>query len=149
LNHPLYTLLLNQLTEKPDLAAVQNRHPLAEEWPVILTHIHTYRNQMQHFTISDGTHTLICTTNIPDVESRIKQMELGSIIHIIGADIRFSETHKQYTATIQQVCTLKEYDDRIKLQQEAQRMRMEWLKQQHALEEALTGAAGVLEPVLA
>ncbi len=130
MNQQLYNILVSQLSDKPNLADIQERHPLAETWPVILKEIKTFRNQMQHFVIDDGQSQCICTTTLPDVETKVKQMELGSIIHIVGADIRFSEANKQYIADVQEVCTLKQYDDRMKQQEEAKRQRMEWLKQQ-------------------
>lgn len=147
-------MLLTQLAEKPNLAGIQDKHPLAEAWPVLLADIKTFRSQMQHFVISDGQTQTICTTTLPDVEAKIKQMELGSIIHVIGAEIKYSEAHKQYVVDVQEVCTLKEYDDRIKEQAEIQRQRQEWLKQQQEKEEALLSANTVdadteKEPALA
>ncbi len=131
----LYNLVISQLAEKPDLSIVQNRLPVPEEWPLVVENISTYRKHLEYFQVSDGQNSAMCFTAVPELQQKIVSMEIGTILHLIGAETRFDDDRKFYVVELQDVCTLKEYDDRLKDQEKAEAERRAWLKSQGYLEE--------------
>ncbi len=143
----LYAAITQHLPEQPDLAIIQQRQPLPEQWPVMLVAIHTQRGWLTSIEVSDGAHTVHCTTTIPDVAKRLMTMESGTIVHVLGGEPRHSEAHSAYVLDIQQVCTLKEYDTLVKTRAEEDQRRAE--QQQAWLEETYgdgTDTAGPQAP---
>lgn len=138
----LYQTITQHLSESPDVSIIQQRQPLPEEWPLILTAIHTQRGWLTSVEMSDGEHTVHCTTTIPDLAKRLMTMELGTIVHILGGEARFSEAHKAYVVDIQQICTLKEYDTLLKNRSEEEQRRAEqhkaWLEETYGSNTALS-----------
>lgn len=129
----LYQLLLTQLPEPPDLTCVQQRLPLPEHWPVVLKAFDMRRGAMESFTITDGKADAICLSKVPDVVSRLATMEIGTVLHILGGEIRHSDVYKTYVVDVQDICTLKEYDALLKQRERETRRKTE--KHQAWLEE--------------
>ncbi len=136
LDFTLYNLLTSQLPEPPDLSIVQSKHPLPEVWPVVVKEIVHFRKQLQYFIVSDGRQEVFCFTKVPEIEDKVAVLELGSIIHLIGAETRFSDKEKRYVVDFEEICTLKEYDNRVKQQAEDENNRRIWLKEQGYLDES-------------
>lgn len=119
----LYRLLAQQLSPSPDLTIIQQGLPLPEEWPVVLERIETYRKQVQYFTVTDGSVSVICTSTVPDLYDRITGTELGTIIHLLGAKTFYHQQHKRYVTQIEDFATLKQYDEHLRMVQEAEARR--------------------------
>lgn len=120
----LYRLLVQQLSSRPELSLVKQGQPLPEEWPVVLDKIVTYRKQILHFTVTDGKTSLICQSDMPDLYDRIATIELGTIIHLLGARPVFSQQHHGYVANIEDFVTLKQYDEHLRQIREAEARRL-------------------------
>ncbi len=131
----LYNIVISQLAEAPDLSIVQNKQPIPEAWPLVVKEVSNFRKQLQHFTVFDGKATAFCFTNVPEIEARVAALEIGSIIHLIGAETRFNDEKKCYVVDFEEICTLKEYDNRMKQQVEDEKNRLIWLKEQGYIEE--------------
>ncbi|MDH4378318.1 MAG: hypothetical protein QE263_00215 [Vampirovibrionales bacterium] len=129
----LYQLLLTQLPEPPDLTCVQQRQPLPEHWPVVLKAFDMRRGAMESFTITDGKTEVICLSRVPDVVARLATMEIGTVLHILGGEIRHSEMYKTYVVDVQDICSLKDYDALLKQRERETRRKTE--KHQAWLEE--------------
>lgn len=129
-----YQILKQQLTEPPDLSIIQSKHPLPENWPVLLHSIQTFRKQMNSFTISDGNKTVLCVSTLPEVYEKVTSMELGTIIHLMGADTVYDNDRRAYILDVHSVFTLKEYDDHLKFQQKKEMERLALLREQDYLE---------------
>ncbi|MDX2085543.1 MAG: hypothetical protein SFZ03_09160 [Candidatus Melainabacteria bacterium] len=130
-----YDILTQQLSERPDLSVVQQRQPIPEDWPVLLHRVQWFRKQVQQFFVSDGRVSVICRSNLPDVYNKIAVLEIGTIIHLIGCETIYDGEHKCYVADVQDVFTLKEYDDRLKAIHQAEAERLARLREQGFLEE--------------
>jgi hypothetical protein len=120
----LYNLLLSQLSERPDLRIVQNRQPVPEAWPLVLHSFQTFRKQIQAFTVSDGRHTATIVSRLTDVYDRVATMEVGTIIHLIGSEALFDNDRNCYVLDVQDVLTLKSYDERLKEIRQAEEERL-------------------------
>jgi hypothetical protein len=120
----LYRLLTQQLPDTPDLSVVQRRLPVPEEWPLVLKSFQTFRKQMKSFTVTDGTHAAICISGLPELYDKVAAMEIGTIVHLIGAETVFNDEHKGYVLDLHDVYTLKEFDDHLKRLQQAEAERM-------------------------
>ncbi|MBY0450034.1 MAG: hypothetical protein K2X01_05350 [Cyanobacteria bacterium] len=135
----LYTILIQQLSEQPDLSIVQDRQLIPEHWPVILTEILSFRKQIQGFVVSDGKHQVVCVSSLPEVYERVSSLELGTIIHLIDPELRQDEPNRRYNIDVKDICTLKEFDERLKNQQleakRAEEERLAWLREQGFLDE--------------
>jgi len=126
----LYQAVITHLPEPPNVAVVQERHPLPESWPVILSAVNTGRGgYLQSVEVSDGTHTVHCTTTVPEVANRLVSLEPGTVIHVLGGEVRYSEAHRAYVLDVENVCTLKEYDTLLKQRQAAADERAEQQRQ--------------------
>lgn len=130
-----YNIILSQLDDAPNLSAVQQRTPLPEHAPVVLKEVVRRRGHLEHFVITNGTHDVVCTTTVPDLQKRIMGLELGTIFHLIGAEVTYSEPHHAFILVIDNVCTLKEYDTRLKQEQAEKARRQAWLKAQGYLDD--------------
>jgi hypothetical protein len=135
LNLTLYQILIDQLPDKPNLSVVQERHPLPENWPVMLKSIDSFRKQVQGFVVTDGENELYCTSNLPEAYNKVNAMELGTIFHLMGPQPYFSDPRKQYCVDIHDVYTLKEFDDYMKHQQQLEMERLARLREQDYLEQ--------------
>ena len=135
----LYTVLIQQLSEQPNLSIVQDRQLIPEHWPVILTEILSFRKQIQGFVVSDGQHQVVCVSSLPEVYERVSSLELGTIIHLIDSELRQDEPNRRYNMDVKDICTLKEFDERLKYQQleakRAEEERLAWLREQGFLDE--------------
>lgn len=132
----LYRLVISHLSDAPDLAIVQDRQPVPEEWPLILRETVTQRGQFQYFVVTDGVRDVQCVTHVPDLQRKVMGLEAGAIIHLIGAEIRFDDTCRAYILDVQDTCTLKEFDTRLKQRQREQAERLAWMKAQGYLDDA-------------
>ncbi len=145
LDFTLYNIVTSQLPEPPDLSVIQEKSPLPETWPVMVRQIVNFRKQLQYFIVSDGTKEVLCFTKVPEIEEKVASLEIGSIIHLIGAETRFSDKEKRYVVDFEEICTLKEYDNRMKEQVEIENNRLVWLKEQGYIEDtdysAVTGVS--------
>ncbi len=139
----MYAAITQHLPEAPNLAIVQQRQPLPEQWPVMLVAIHTQRGMLTSIEVGDGTHTAHCTTSIPDLAQRLTTMEAGAIVHVLGGEPRHSDAHGAYVLDIQQVCTLKEYDTLVKNRAKEDQRRAE--QQQAWLEETYGDGASTIQ----
>jgi hypothetical protein len=132
----LYRLLIQHLTPPPDLSLVkQEGHLLAEEWPVVLDKIITYRKQVQHFTVTDGKSSVMVVSDVPDLYERITATEIGTIIHLLGAKVAYNQQHKTYVVHVEDFATLKQYDEHLREVREAEarrRAELELLNQELA-----------------
>lgn len=130
---PLYQAVTAHLPTPPNVGIVQERQPLPEDWPVMLAAIHTGRGgYLETVEVTDGVSSVHCVTRIPDVANRLVGFEPGTMLHILGGEVRYSDAHQAYILDIEQVCTLKEYDALLK-QREAQQteqaaQQREWLE---------------------
>lgn len=135
----LYQILIQQLSEQPNLAIVQDRQLIPEHWPVILTEILSFRKQIQGFVVSDGSNQVVCVSSLPEVYERVSSLELGTIIHLIDPELRQDEPNRRYNIDVKDICTLKEFDERLKNQQleakRAEEERLAWLKEQGFLDD--------------
>jgi hypothetical protein len=131
----LYEILIQQLPERPDLSVVQKRQPIPEDWPVLLTRVQLFRKQVQQFVVTDNNVTVICRSRLPEVYDKIVSMELGTIIHLIGTEITFDSERKCYIADVQNIYTLKEYDEHLKVIRQAEEERLAKLREDNFLEE--------------
>lgn len=129
----LYSILSQQLTPRPDLAQVAQGQLLPEEWPVVLSKIVTYRKKFQYFTVTDGRTTLICNSDVPDFCDRVTRVELGTIIHLLGAKTVYSTQHKCYVVLAEEFATLKQYDEHLRSIREAEARRLADLHDEMAL----------------
>lgn len=120
----LYHILVQQLSPAPDLACIDQGALLPEEWPVVLEKIVTYRKQVRHFTVTDGKRSVICTSDVPDLYSRIAATELGTIIHLLGAKTTYNQTAHQYCVQVEDFATLKQYDEHLRRIREAEARRL-------------------------
>jgi hypothetical protein len=129
-----YRLLVQHLSPPPDLAPVkQQGQLLPEEWPVVLDKIVTYRKKIQHFTVSDGKTSIVCTSDVPDLYDRIATVEVGTIIHLLGARSVFSPQQRGYVANVEDFVTLKQYDEHLRQIREAEARRLADLHDELAL----------------
>jgi hypothetical protein len=120
----LYRLLVQQLSSRPDLSLVKQGQPMPEEWPIVLDKIATYRKQILHFTVNDGKTSIICISDMPDLYERIATIELGTIIHLLGARPVFSPQHQGYVVNVEDFVTLKQYDEHLRQIREAEARRL-------------------------
>lgn len=120
----LYNILTQQLSPPPDLSQVKQGQLLPEEWPVVLEKISTFRKQVRFFTITDGRHSVICHSNVPDLYDRITATELGTIIHLLGSRTVFDPQHRCYILYIEDFATLKQYDEHLRRIREAEARRL-------------------------
>ncbi|MBK8189554.1 MAG: hypothetical protein IPK79_03805 [Vampirovibrionales bacterium] len=143
----LYRLVISHLSDEPDVAIVQSRQPVPEEWPLILQETATLRGQFQHFLVSDGKRAVQCVTAVPDLQRKVMNMEAGAIIHLIGAEVRFDDATRTYILDVQDTCTLKEFDTRLKQREREQAERLAWMKAQGYLDDAAElGASSASAP---
>lgn len=120
----LYRILTQQLSPAPDLSRVKQGQLLPEEWPVVLEKITSYRKKVQSFTITDGSTSVICMSDVPDLYDRIAATELGTIIHLLGARTIFSQASRTYVLQIEDYVTLKQYDEHLRQIREAEALRL-------------------------
>ncbi len=120
----LYRLLVQQVSPPPDLSLVKQGQLLSEAWPVVLERITSYRKQVQHFTVTDGATSIICTSDAPDLYMRINTTELGTIIHLLGAKTVYSQAHRGYIVQIEDFASLKQYDEHLRKIHEAEARRL-------------------------
>lgn len=124
----LYRLVIAQLAEAPDLQVIQQPHPCPEDWPLVLSRVERFRGQIQRFFVSDGETEVACTSTMIDVYDKITGLDLGAIIHLKGALPRFHEPDKRYQLEVDQVLTLKEYDEELKAEKAREAKRRAKLK---------------------
>ncbi len=120
----LYRILTQQLSPAPDLSCVKQGQLLPEEWPVVLERITSYRKKVQSFTVTDGTTSVVCTSDVPDLYDRIAATELGTIIHLLGARTVFNPSSRTYALQIEDYVTLKQYDEHLRRIREAEALRL-------------------------
>jgi hypothetical protein len=120
----LYRILTQQLSPTPDLSRVKQGQLLPEEWPVVLEKITSYRKKVQSFTITDGSVSVICMSEVPDLFDRIAATELGTIIHLLGARTVFSPASRTYVLQVEDFVTLKQYDEHLRQIREAEALRL-------------------------
>lgn len=125
----LYRLLTQQVSPPPDLSLVKQGHLLPEEWPVVLEKIISYRKKVQHFTVTDGKTSVVCTSDVPDLYDRITATEIGTIIHLLGARTVFTQASRSYTVQIEDFATLKQYDEHLRKVREAEARRQAELQE--------------------
>jgi hypothetical protein len=126
----LYSFLVRQLQdghldEPIDLSIVQHRRPIPEAWPVVFTGIVTFRKSIRYFTVSDGRTTVACYGSVPDeLYERVAHLEPGAILHLIDAEPRFNAEQNAYVLDVQDVMSLKAYENHVNAMrtQEAERM---------------------------
>jgi hypothetical protein len=135
----LYNLLIQQLPEPPDLSIILDRHPMPEEWPVVLEKLETFRKQTRSFQVTDGKRSITCISTLPEVYERVSALELGTIVHLIGCETVFDDDRRTYVLDVQSVCTLKEYDDYLKEQHQREMERLAYLREQDYLEQMQRG----------
>ena len=120
----LYRILTQQLSPPPDLTRVKQGQLLPEEWPVVLEKITSYRKKVQSFTITDGTTSVVCMSDVPDLYDRITATELGTIIHLLGSRTVFNQSTRTYVVYIEDFVTLKQYDEYLRQIREAEAIRL-------------------------
>lgn len=120
----LYRILTQQLAVPPDLSRVKQGQLLPEEWPVVLEKITSYRKKVQSFTITDGSTSVVCMSDVPDLYDRITSTELGTIIHLLGARTVFNQATRTYVVYIEDYVTLKQYDEYLRQIREAEAVRL-------------------------
>ncbi|MEB3244412.1 MAG: hypothetical protein VKJ06_00290 [Vampirovibrionales bacterium] len=130
----LYNILVSQLAEQldeqPDLTIVQHKKHVPDAWPLVLTGITSYRKQIRYFTVSDGKTSVPCYGCVPDeVYERVMHLEPGAIVHLMGAEPRYNADHNGYVLDVQDVMTLKAYENylndlRMRESQRMARMQM-------------------------
>jgi hypothetical protein len=130
----LYHLITHQLTDPPDLSIIDQKHPVPENWPVVLEGLQTFRKKILGFTVTDGKRSVYCISNLPEVYDRVASLEAGIVIHLIGAETIYDDARKSYILDIQSVLTLKEYDDHLKLLQKEEMERLARLREQDFLD---------------
>lgn len=128
----LYQLLTQPMNPKPDLSLVQERQVIPEDWPVVLERIQVYRKQLQHFTVTDGQSPIICVSRVPDLYDRIAATELGTIIHLMGAQPVLDKDRRRYILQVEDFLTLKQYDEKLAKFREAEQKRQEKIRQDEA-----------------
>ena len=92
----LYQLLTAQLPEPPDLNVIQTPAPCPEDWPLILKSVVSYRKQVQGFVVSDGKLDLFCRSSLPELYEKVRQLELGTLIHLVGSKAMFKDSEKHF-----------------------------------------------------
>lgn len=130
----LYHLITHQLTDPPDLSIIDQKHPVPENWPLVLEGLQTFRKKILGFTVTDGKRSVYCISNLPEVYERVASLEAGIVIHLIGAETIYDDTRKSYILDIQSVVTLKEYDDHLKLLEKEEMERLARLREQDFLD---------------
>lgn len=126
----LYHCLLSQLPEPPDLAGLENRAPVPETWPLVLKSIETYRKQVQGFTVTDGKSTLTCRSSLAIVYEKVSLLELGQVVHLLGGMAVFDAKEEALCLTVQDIFTLKEYDEHLKEHRLAEEARVAKLREE-------------------
>jgi hypothetical protein len=128
-NLALYQIITSSLAEVPDLSCIQACEPCPQSWPLLLVEIQTFRRQVLGFVVSDGKRRVFCRTSITEVYNKLAAMGEGAIIHLVGSKPVFFESQKAYGLELDNVISLKEYDDELKQQQKAEAKRLERLRQ--------------------
>jgi hypothetical protein len=126
----LYNFLTEHLAEPPNLSIVQEKLPIPEDWPVILSDIEIFRKQIQGFSVSDGSHQVFCISKLPELYNKVATLEVGTIIHLIGTQTLYDDVRKSYIVDVHDIFTLKEYDELLKERQRAEEERLAWLREQ-------------------
>ena len=121
--NPLYQLLIQNMDNQPDLSCVQAPGPCPESWPLLLESLNTFRSSLLSFVVSDGKQRLECHSDLPETNVRVSSLELGSVIHLVGSHPVFDDASKTYRLRVDQVLTLKEYDDQLRLQREQEALQ--------------------------
>jgi hypothetical protein len=130
----LYHCVIQHLSEPPDLAIIQNKQPMPEDWPVVLQSIDRYRKTIESFSVTEGKNTVTCIATLPEVYDKIAALEIGNIVHLIGCETVFDDKRKAYILDVQDVFTLKEYDDLLQERKKAEEERLAWLREEGYLE---------------
>jgi hypothetical protein len=128
---PLYQLLVAQLPEVPDLTIIQTPSPCPEPWPLLLKEVITSRRQVTGFTVSDGKTQVLCKASVPEVYDKVVALKTaGVIIHLRGALPVFMESEKAYGLEIEDILTLKEFDEALQRKQAKEERRKARLQDQ-------------------
>lgn len=136
----LYQLVVQQLSDMPDLRVIAQPAPCPEAWPLLLTRVETFRGQVQRFYVGDGQREVCCQASFTEVYNKVVALEPGAIIHLVGAQPWFMEEQKGYGLRVEDLLTLREYDALIQKQQRAKQKRQQKVLQAMAEE-------GYLPPV--
>lgn len=123
MNLSFYQLIISHLSEAPDLSIVQTRHPVPEQWPLVLEGMQISKKQVQSFSVTDGKTSVYCVAPVPEIYDKAAHLERGAIIHLLGSSPKFDNHRKIYILEVQSICTLKEFDDRIKQEREEEALR--------------------------
>ena len=128
---PLYQLLVAQLPEAPDLTIIQTPSPCPEPWPLLLKDVITSRRQVTGFIVSDGKTQVLCKASVPEVYDKVVALKTaGVIIHLRGALPVFMESEKAYGLEIEDILTLKEFDEALQRKQAKEERRKARLQDQ-------------------
>jgi len=128
---PLYQLLVAQLPEAPDLTIIQTPSPCPEPWPLLLKEVITSRRQVTGFIVSDGKTQVLCKASVPEVYDKVVALKTaGVIIHLRGALPVFMESEKAYGLEIEDILTLKEFDEALQRKQAKEERRKARLQDQ-------------------
>lgn len=128
---PLYQLLVAQLPEAPDLTIIQTPSPCPEPWPLLLKEVITSRRQVTGFIVSDGKTQVLCKASVPEVYDKVVALKTaGVIIHLRGALPVFMESEKAYGLEIEDILTLKEFDEALQRKQAREERRKARLQDQ-------------------
>jgi hypothetical protein len=126
-----YQLVLSQCDEQPDLSLVQQPLPCPEAWPLLFKGLVMERRRAIGFDVCDGQKRNVrCTVNVPDVLNKLASLEPGAIIHLMNGQPKYDATLKAYALEVDNVATLKEYNDLLAQQQRVEAARLAQLKQQ-------------------
>jgi hypothetical protein len=126
-----YQLVLGQCPDQPNLSLIQQPSPCPEAWPLFFKGLVVERRRVLGFNVCDGHKTTVfCTTNVPEVLDKLATLDEGAILHLINGQPKYLAQQKAYGLELDKVLTLKEYNDLLQHQQQAEERRAAALKQQ-------------------